>query len=169
MSRGYVYVLSNPSMPGLVKIGRTTRSVEQRANELWQTGVPTPFFIEYSQLFPNCIDAEAILHSEFEDYRRNDCREFFEVSPDTVISSIECMIRARMAMLVEEYQPHLSLVDAEADLTLSILQERAIKIGVKLPILAMAGLRKTDYELWADVQRAQEFLASERLKKGGAA
>ena len=39
-----VYVLTNPAMPDLVKIGRTTRENPQvRMNELYTTGVPLPF------------------------------------------------------------------------------------------------------------------------------
>jgi hypothetical protein len=45
--RGYIYVLSNPSMPGIVKVGRTFREPRARAAELSaSTGVPTPFKIE---------------------------------------------------------------------------------------------------------------------------
>lgn len=45
--QGYVYVLSNEQMPGLVKVGFTTRDVAQRVAELSSgTGVPSPFVIE---------------------------------------------------------------------------------------------------------------------------
>jgi hypothetical protein len=41
---GIVYVLTNPAMPGIVKIGKTSReSVHTRLNELYSTGVPVPF------------------------------------------------------------------------------------------------------------------------------
>jgi len=41
---GIVYVLTNPTMPGLVKIGKTSRdSVMARLSELYTTGVPLPF------------------------------------------------------------------------------------------------------------------------------
>ena len=41
---GIVYVLTNPAMNGLVKIGKTSReSVDHRLNELYSTGVPVPF------------------------------------------------------------------------------------------------------------------------------
>jgi len=41
---GVVYVLTNPEIPGLVKIGKTSRgSVDVRLNELHSTGVPVPF------------------------------------------------------------------------------------------------------------------------------
>ena len=41
---GIIYVLTNPAMSGLVKIGKTSRaSVDQRLNELYSTGVPVPF------------------------------------------------------------------------------------------------------------------------------
>ena len=44
---GFVYILSNASMPGLLKIGYTTRTVQQRVQELNRpTAVPTPFEIE---------------------------------------------------------------------------------------------------------------------------
>ena len=47
---GEVYVLSNPAMPGICKIGFTTRDPRVRAEELFQnsTGVPTPFHVEGS-------------------------------------------------------------------------------------------------------------------------
>ena len=37
---GYVYILTNPSMPGLVKVGKTTNTPNQRMSELHSTGVP---------------------------------------------------------------------------------------------------------------------------------
>lgn len=44
---GWVYVLSNPCMPGIYKIGMTTTSPEVRARELSSaTGVPAPFKVE---------------------------------------------------------------------------------------------------------------------------
>ena len=34
MSKGYVYVLSNPSMPGLLKVGQTTNVFQKALNWL---------------------------------------------------------------------------------------------------------------------------------------
>ena len=40
-NRGIVYVLTNSAMPGLVKIGMTTRdSIDAMMKELYSTGVP---------------------------------------------------------------------------------------------------------------------------------
>lgn len=42
--KGLVYLLTNPAMPGIVKIGLTTRGdMNQRLQELFTTGVPVPF------------------------------------------------------------------------------------------------------------------------------
>ena len=43
-----VYVLTNESMEGLVKIGRTSTGVEQRIRELDNTSVPLPFQCFYA-------------------------------------------------------------------------------------------------------------------------
>ena len=43
-NKGIVYVLTNSVMPGLVKIGMTTRlDIDTRMKELYSTGVPVPF------------------------------------------------------------------------------------------------------------------------------
>jgi hypothetical protein len=47
-----VYVLTNPAMPGLVKIGKTTQvEVEERMKQLYGTGVPVPFDCARSLFF----------------------------------------------------------------------------------------------------------------------
>jgi len=40
---GFVYVLSNVSMPEILKIGKSKRHPSQRAIELFSSGVATPF------------------------------------------------------------------------------------------------------------------------------
>ena len=60
---GYVYVLSNPVMPGLVKIGRSTRHPSDRVRELNSaSGVALPFKLEASirTKYPNWT--ERLLH-----------------------------------------------------------------------------------------------------------
>lgn len=43
MEYGIVYLLTNPVMPGLVKIGMTAQEdIDKRMKELYTTGVPVP-------------------------------------------------------------------------------------------------------------------------------
>src|SRR4051812_36035783 len=45
---GFIYILSNPAMPGLVKIGFTTGRVADRVADIGAaTGVPAQFKIEW--------------------------------------------------------------------------------------------------------------------------
>lgn len=39
---GCVYILKNPAMSDLIKIGQTERTAQERADELYTTGVPQP-------------------------------------------------------------------------------------------------------------------------------
>src|SRR3546814_10711833 len=77
--RGYVYILANPSMPGLVKIGMTRRSPLVRARELSGTGVPRPFRVAYSLEVENCAEVEGRVHAALARRRINDDREFFRI------------------------------------------------------------------------------------------
>ena len=45
MNEGIVYVLTNPAMPKLVKIGKTGRGVETRLNDLYTTGASLPLVL----------------------------------------------------------------------------------------------------------------------------
>lgn len=89
MNSGYIYCLTNPVMPGLVKIGKTTRTVEERVAELNTTGVPAPFVIEFVKKFNNVHTAEEQLHTMMNIYRYSSVREFFRVSVDTARKIVE--------------------------------------------------------------------------------
>lgn len=63
-NHGYVYILSNPGMPGLLKIGMTRFDPTRRVQELSSaTGVPTPFQLVYYREFHDCVAAELEIHS----------------------------------------------------------------------------------------------------------
>ena len=84
---GIVYVLTNPEMPGLVKIGKTSREeVQQRLVELYSTGVPVPFECEYAARVPDSLVVEKAFHTAFEPYRINPNREFFRIDPEQAIA-----------------------------------------------------------------------------------
>ena len=77
-----IYVLTNPAMPGLVKIGKTTRQDPQvRMNELYSTGVPLPFECNIAVKVEDerADELEKALHKAFSPNRLNPSREFFEI------------------------------------------------------------------------------------------
>ena len=85
---GFIYVLENESMPGIVKIGMTTRLPEARAAELWTTGVPTPFTIAFSMYCEDPSDCETAIHQEFDYCRVNGSREFFRIDTKKAVGVI---------------------------------------------------------------------------------
>ena len=89
MAVGYVYALINPSMPGLVKVGRTERDPENRVGELSAaTGVATPFILAFKEYFSDCETAETHVHTMLEigGARLSANREFFQASLNDVVS-----------------------------------------------------------------------------------
>ena len=73
-----VYVLTNSAMPGLVKIGYTAQDdANSRIAQLYTTGVPVPFTIEYACKVQNAEEVEKALHVAFGPNRINPRREFF--------------------------------------------------------------------------------------------
>ncbi len=82
-----VYVLTNPAMPGIVKIGMTNASdVQKRMGELYSTGVPLPFDCAIAREIEdrNAAEIETALHTAFGPHRINNSREFFQLDPEQV-------------------------------------------------------------------------------------
>ncbi len=75
-------------MPGYVKIGKTT-NLEQRIRSLDATNMPLPFECFYACIVANADFVEKKLHDAFADYRVRSNREFFEVSPERVLSALK--------------------------------------------------------------------------------
>lgn len=105
MSRGYVYILVNEAMPGLVKIGKTARCVDQRARELSQTGVPFPFEVFASVFCPDCNEVEALAHKELAACRVNQAREFFLCDLDKALLAVENAHREQVEAWLDEFLP----------------------------------------------------------------
>lgn len=93
---GIIYVLSNPCMKGIVKIGQTKRNeARKRMRDLYygKTGVPCNFVCECAYRVPlELLDkTEKMLHSYFANKRVNKRREFFRVKPQDVSRIIDFM------------------------------------------------------------------------------
>lgn len=89
---GIVYVLTNSAMPGLVKIGKTSRAeVQVRLNELYSTGVPVPFDCAYAARVADEAAVERAFHQAFGPYRLNPNREFFQIEADQAIALLKLM------------------------------------------------------------------------------
>ena len=89
---GIVYVLSNPAMPGLVKIGLTgSEDATLRLIQLYSTGVPLPFKLEYACKVANPEEVEQALHQAFSPNRVNPKREFFQIDPAQAISILKLL------------------------------------------------------------------------------
>ena len=92
MEHGVVYLLTNPVMPGLVKIGMTAQEdVDKRMKELYTTGVPVPFECAYACCVKksDCAKIEKALHTAFAPQRVNANREFFRIQVEQAKAILE--------------------------------------------------------------------------------
>ncbi|SMB94151.1 GIY-YIG nuclease family protein [Deinococcus hopiensis] len=128
MNPGEVYILINPAMPDMVKIGKTTRNVNDRVRELSAaTGVPQKFILVYHRRFDDVDQAEAAIHAALQarGVRASPNREFFLISPTDAINqlltistldvtpsveqagNVSADVREMAALLIDEGEDHL--------------------------------------------------------------
>lgn len=110
MDQGLIYILTNPAMPGLVKIGKTNRAdVKQRMFELYSTGVPVPFECAYAAKVNDPDKVEVALHTAFGPNRINPKREFFSIEPMQAIAILKLL---EISDETKEVSTEPELVDA---------------------------------------------------------
>jgi len=98
VAQGFIYVLDNASMPGLLKIGATERTPDERARELSRsTGVPSPFVTRFSARVSDWREAEAAIHRGLDQFRSNKSREFFRIEVKAAIDAAHA--------IAERYKP----------------------------------------------------------------
>jgi hypothetical protein len=92
---GWVYILSTREHPDLLKIGMTTRTVEQRAGEInGATGVAIPFGVRRCWRVSEPQKAERLVHTTLAEHRLRNDREFFRVSFLQAAKLLDGAIRA---------------------------------------------------------------------------
>lgn len=90
--RGHLYILSNRAMPNLLKVGYTTRTLEERIRELSTTGVPGIFVAEFYCEVDNAPVLEKAVHSRLSSHRYG--KEFFRCN-------VELAVRVSKEILLE--------------------------------------------------------------------
>jgi hypothetical protein len=84
-----VYLLTNPVMPDLVKIGRTTNLEERLRSLSTHSGVPVPFEVFYACEVSDSARVERQIHEGFGDHRINPKREFFRINPERILAILK--------------------------------------------------------------------------------
>lgn len=158
MDYGIVYLLTNPVMPGLVKIGMTAQEdIDKRMKELYTTGVPVPFECKFACKVKksDCLKIEKALHKAFDPQRINQNREFFRINVEQAQAILELFHHEDVTENVsEEIQNDLTDADKAA----------SSKAQAKRPSLNFyeMGLQNGDVLLWKDDPSVSVTVISDR-------
>lgn len=108
MATKFVYILTNPTIPDLIKIGKTD-DIERRLKDLSShAGVPVPFECFYCCEVENGEDVESRVHAGFGDQRINPRREFFRITPERVKNILELVA-------IRDVTPGADVVDSKEE------------------------------------------------------
>lgn len=152
MARQIVYVLVNPAMSGLVKIGKTTADdLSWRLGQLYSTGVPVPFECAYACEVGDCHQVEKALHLAFGDHRINPSREFFEIEPARVAAVLKLVATADITCEVTGLLPEgVTPEDVESGNRLTVsrrprfsFEQLGVPIGAELIFVDDSSIRAT--------------------------
>ena len=106
--RGWIYIITNEAMPGLIKIGFSTKDPVLRASELDNTGIPYPYIVVYDALVMDPRTTEQNIHRLFQD--RLEEKEWFRCSIESAISEIKSHLSEKI--ILEKF--HVSMGEISA-------------------------------------------------------
>ena len=87
---GWLYVITSPSLPGLVKLGCTRRlNPTLRVRELSSSSLPEPYHAHCFVFSDDCFELESQIHKYFDKERVNPDREFFRIEPKEAIDVLK--------------------------------------------------------------------------------
>ena len=100
---GIVYVLSNPAFDHLLKIGFTTRSIDERIAQLNGTNIPESFECLAAFHSHDPQSDEKRIHLRLAQFRAKKNREFFKVSPSIAIQTCQTLIGRKPFLCTYDY------------------------------------------------------------------
>lgn len=166
-----VYILTNPSIPGLVKIGHTAGAAADRAAQISQgTGVPTAYQVAW---YCETTTAEAAARLEREVHqhcaanRVNRAREFFNLAVEQAAAVIESIGYRNSAIAITSPE-----VAARAQAEQARIRAEAAAEAERLRALleARAEQRRVEQErIRAEQERAASLARSEQARAERAA
>lgn len=98
--RGWVYVMTCRAMPGLLKVGASSKDPFIRTKELRSTGNPHDFVVEYDSLVDDPFMLERAVHERLAHYQeRGDGQgaEFFRCTVEEAVMAIRSLTRGASA------------------------------------------------------------------------
>ena len=106
-----VYILTNESMPDIVKIG-ITDNLSKRLKDLDNTSTPLPFECFYALEVEDAQGIEKLLHEAFDDKRVRHKREFFYCTPEQARSALKIAEKAEKGL---DVTPRETVFETELD------------------------------------------------------
>ena len=103
---GWLYVISSPSLPNLVKVGVSRReSPWTRVRELSSSSLPIPFKAHCFVFSDDCFELESAMHKYFDAQRVNKDRGFFAITPQQAIDALKDHFKVDIWYVDDEYAP----------------------------------------------------------------
>lgn len=91
---GWVYVLSTREMNQILKVGMTTRTIQERVREINRaTGVAIPFGVSAFWRVSAPAKAEKLVHETLDEFRMRGDREFFKADFGVALRMLDAAIK----------------------------------------------------------------------------
>ena len=143
---GIVYILTNDAMPGIIKIGITEESVENRIKSLDNTSLPLPFRFYFAIESKRYKEIEKLAHDTFSAFRLRENREFFKMDPERAVSALRIS------------------GDKEIKLTNKMIDDSGDEIEEKIPTTRRTGKRFSFDSIGIPVGTELTFTRNEDIK-----
>ncbi len=156
-----VYVLSNSAMPGILKIGKTTKAdVTLRMNQLYTTGVPVPFECAYAAEVDDSTEVESALHIAFGPSRINPKREFFKLDAEQAIAILKILGQKDVTPQVSE-SLNADVTQAEKDSGKKLQRPNMNFLEMGIPVGSL--LLYKDGETRAEVKNEKKVIFNDQI------
>ena len=161
---GYVYILKNDYMQGLVKIGFSI-DIEERMRVLYNTSVPVPFkAIHVSKLIrEKMTETEKVLHSVFSEDRVNPKREFFQMDDEKTEKVIRVLKLVEVEDVTDKVNGEVRASLPQDEVNAMDNNEELIR-RARRPNLDffLLGIKKGEHLYWKDDNTKSVTIFSER-------